>query len=158
MGIIVAPENLEQALAPYREKQQIIVSTNGCFDLLHIGHLRYLQKARSMGDMLVVAINSDDSVQALKGPNRPVTSQDNRAELLAGLACVDMVTIFDAPTPEEALKTIHPTIHVKGGDYTLDTLPEAPTLKTLGTKVEFVSLEKGFSTTHLIEKIVKAYS
>lgn len=131
-----------------------VVTTNGCFDLLHVGHLRYLKAARAMGDVLIVALNTDNSVRCLeKAPDRPIIPQDQRAELLAALEPVDAVVLFDDPTPVAVLEAIRPDIHVKGGDYNADTLPETPTLRSIGTDIRFVPLEKGFSTTALIQKI-----
>ena len=133
-----------------------MVTTNGCFDILHVGHLRYLQAAKAMGDALLVSINSDASVKNLKGPDRPMVCESDRAELLAGLACVDYVMVFDAATPEELLKQIKPDIHVKGGDYTPESLPEAETLKALGCELRFVDLVENRSTSNLVSKIQTA--
>jgi rfaE bifunctional protein nucleotidyltransferase chain/domain len=130
------------------------VSTNGCFDLLHVGHLRYLQAARAEGEGLIVAVNSDSSVQGLKGPKRPIVGQQERAELLAGLACVDLVFIFDEPSPGELLAALKPAVYVKGGQYTEATLPEAPVLKAVGTRLVFTPMSEGASTSLLIERIV----
>ena len=131
----------------------MIVSTNGCFDILHVGHLRYLQAARKLGDLLVVALNSDVSVRGLKGPERPIVPEADRAELLAGLACVDVVVLFDEPTPDKALRAIQPNIHVKGGQYTEETLPEAALLKELGAEIRFIDMVAERSSTNIIEKI-----
>ncbi|MCA9842094.1 MAG: adenylyltransferase/cytidyltransferase family protein [Vampirovibrionales bacterium] len=133
--------------------QRVLVTTNGCFDLMHVGHLRYLKAARAFGDRLVVLLNSDASVRRLKGPSRPILPEDERAELLDGLACVDHVGIFDEDTPERWLEALKPNIHVKGGQYSADTLPEAALLKTLGTRMEFVEMVQGRSTSDLILKI-----
>ena len=136
-----------------------VVTTNGCFDLLHVGHLRYLQAARELGNTLVVLLNTDASVHGLKGtpskgPPRPIVSQDERAELLAGLGCVDYVLLFDTPTPEPLLKEIRPDIHVKGGQYTVETLPEAPMLQEMGTAIRFIDMVPGRSTSGLVETIL----
>ena len=117
-----------------------LVFTNGVFDILHRGHATYLAQARELGASLVVGVNSDASVKGLKGPERPLVCEDDRAELLAGLECVDYVVIFDAPTPEDVLKQIKPDIHVKGGDYNPESLPEAATLKAMNTELRFVNL------------------
>jgi rfaE bifunctional protein nucleotidyltransferase chain/domain len=151
MGQLITPEQLNTVLEPYRTQK--IVSTNGCFDLFHVGHLRYLQMARNLGDLLIVALNSDASVEDLKSEERPIVPQNERAELLAALSCVDFVVIFDAPTPVELLKVIRPTIHVKGGQYSADTLPEAPILKALGTELVFLPMVEGRSTSQLIDCI-----
>jgi rfaE bifunctional protein nucleotidyltransferase chain/domain len=130
-----------------------LVTTNGCFDLLHVGHLRYLQAARAMGEALLVLVNSDASVQRLKGPTRPIVPQAERAELLAGLACVDAVMLFDEDTPERLLRLVKPTVHVKGSQYTSDTLPEADLLAELGVRVSFAPMVAGHSSTNIIDKI-----
>lgn len=128
-----------------------IVLTNGCFDLLHVGHLRYLQQAKSLGDRLIVGVNSDESVRRLKGPSRPLNIEADRAELLAGLACVDAVTIFAEATADALLEAIVPAIYAKGGDYTVETLPEAGTLQRLGIEPAFVMLVPDRSTTRLVQ-------
>ena len=135
-----------------------LVTTNGCFDLLHQGHVSYLQHARNQGDALLVAINSDASVRALKGPTRPIVNEDARAQLLASLRCVDAVVIFDEPTPEAILKEARPSVHVKGGQYTEETLPEAPTLQAMGTRMVFSPMVDGISTSQLIERILATSS
>ena len=153
MGQVVTPDELIQRLAPLRG-QSVIVTTNGCFDILHVGHLRYLQTCRQMGDVLVVAVNTDRSVSGLKGPNRPIVSESERAELLAGLGCVDYVVLFDQPTPEPLLRQIRPDVHVKGAQYTEENLPEAATLREIGTQIKFAPMVEGRSTTNIIEKIM----
>ena len=152
MGQVLNAEQLIERLAPLRG-QSAIVTTNGCFDILHVGHLRYLQACRSMGDVLVVAVNSDRSVRNLKGPHRPIVSEEERAELIAGLGCVDYVVLFDEPTPEALLRKIRPDIHVKGAQYTEENLPEAATLREIGARIEFAPMVEGRSTTNIIEKI-----
>jgi rfaE bifunctional protein nucleotidyltransferase chain/domain len=144
---------LGKAVEKYRAAGKIIVSTNGVFDLLHVGHTRYLQAARALGHRLVVGVNSDAGTRHLKGPGRPFVSEDERMELLAALACVDLVTLFDEPTPEALLEVVRPDIHAKGGDYHLALLPEAGVVKRHGGKVVTVPFEDGFSTTSLAEKI-----
>lgn len=143
-----------QAIAWSREAKasgRRIVLTNGCFDLLHVGHLRYLQQAKALGDLLIVGVNSDESVRRLKGPSRPLNIEADRAELLAGLACVDAVTIFAEATADALLEAIVPAIYAKGGDYTVETLPEAGTLQRLGIKPAFVTLVPDRSTTRLVQ-------
>ncbi len=157
MGQFVSVDKLLKALGSFREdsgrESSVIVTTNGCFDILHVGHLRYLQAAKAFGDLLVVAMNSDQSVRGLKGPERPIVSEADRAELLAGLACVDYVVLFDESTPESLLQLIQPQVHVKGDQYSVDSLPEADMLKAMGTKIEFVSMVEGRSSTSVIDKI-----
>lgn len=150
----VGPEaagDLIALLERLREQGNRIVTTNGVFDLLHVGHLRYLQQARGLGDVLVVAVNSDESVRALKGAARPVVPDKERAELLSGLRCVDHVAIFTEPTPETLLRRIKPHIHVKGGDYREQDLPEAAAVRENGGEVVILPLTPGRSTSALIE-------
>lgn len=128
-----------------------VVFTNGCFDILHVGHVRYLKEARALGDVLVLGVNSDDSVRRLKGPERPINSEDDRAEVLAALECVDYVTIFAEDTPVELIAAIRPDIDVKGGDYVIEDMPEAKVMHSIGGRVEIIPFSatdsKGFSTT-----------
>ncbi len=151
----------------HRAAGQRVVFTNGCFDLLHLGHVRYLQEARSLGDLLVVGLNSDDSTRALKGPNRPLVPQDERAEVLAALACVDYVTIFEEMTAVALVETLRPDVYVKGGDYAAPTaedaaqpaainyakLPEAAPVLAEGGQVRLIPYVPGHSTSELIERI-----
>jgi rfaE bifunctional protein nucleotidyltransferase chain/domain len=135
-----------------------VVLTNGVFDLLHVGHLRYLQAARALGDLLIVGVNSDASTRALKGPARPIVPEDERAELLAGLACVDTVVVFPEPTAIGLVETIRPDIWVKGGDYgsldeALPRLPEAMAVRLLGGEVRLLPFVEDRSTTLLVERI-----
>ena len=131
-----------------------IVFTNGVFDLLHPGHLRYLKAARDFGDVLIVGINSDRSARTLeKGLNRPIVPEAERAELLAGLAIVDAVTIFDEPTPLEVVMAIQPDVLVKGADWAVGTIVGAAVVEARGGRVERVELSKGYSTSSLVEKI-----
>lgn len=152
MGEIVSRNEIADRLAPLRG-QSVIVSTNGCFDILHVGHLRYLQAARSYGDLLVLALNSDASVQGLKGPERPIVPEMDRAELLAGLSCIDYVVLFDEPTPANLLQVIRPDIHVKGAQYTMETLPEGELLQSMGTQLKLVEMVENRSSTNIIDKI-----
>lgn len=158
MGQVVSATDLAQTLFDLKQQGKRVVTTNGCFDVLHVGHLRYLQAARQVGDLLVVLLNSDLSTQLLKGPKRPIVPEAERAELLAGMSCVDFVTLFDETSPEKLLEQLQPSIHVKGGDYTEETLPEAPLLKRIGTQMVFIPFIQGKSTTNVIQKIVDLYS
>lgn len=135
-----------------------LVFTNGCFDLLHAGHVRYLQQARALGDALVVGLNSDRSVRELKGEGRPLNSQDDRAEVLAALGCVDFVVVFDGKRATELLRTVRPHIYAKGGDYTPDTLDaeEHGALEACGAVIEILPLVPGRSTTALVGKIARS--
>ncbi len=154
---IYTRKELATILQHLKSNNKVVVSTNGCFDVLHLGHLRYLQAARKLGDCLVVAINSDTSVRQLKGQNRPLVPEDERAEMLAGLACVDYVVIFPELTPVELLSELKPNIHVKGGDYTLEQLIERDTVEANGGKVIVGLNVPGKSTTDLIEVICERY-
>jgi rfaE bifunctional protein nucleotidyltransferase chain/domain len=154
MARIITDWNLlAAALAECRTEGKIIVSTNGVFDVLHVGHTRYLQAARALGDCLVVGVNSDASTTRLKGPARPFVSQADRMEMLAALACVDLVTLFDEPTPEALLEVVRPNIHAKGGDYHEALLPEGAVVRKHGGTVVTVRLEEGYSTTSLADRI-----
>jgi D-beta-D-heptose 7-phosphate kinase/D-beta-D-heptose 1-phosphate adenosyltransferase len=136
-----------------RRAGKTIVFTNGVFDLLHPGHVRYLQHARSLGDALIVGVNSDRSVRANKGPTRPVTPEAERAEILAALACVDAVAIFDAETPADIIKRIQPDVLVKGADWAADAIVGRDTVEARGGKVVRVEIEPGWSTSSIIEKV-----
>ena len=130
-----------------------VVFCNGCFDLLHVGHVRYLEAARALGDLLVVGCNSDASTAALKGPGRPIQGADERAELVASLGCVDYVTVFDAPTVDPLLARLRPDVHVKGTDYTADTVPERETVRAYGGSTAVAGDPKTHSTRDLIDSI-----
>jgi D-glycero-beta-D-manno-heptose 1-phosphate adenylyltransferase len=136
---------------------QRIVFTNGVFDLLHVGHVRYLTRARGLGDALVVGLNSDSSVRAIKARGRPIVPQDERGEVIAALSAVDFVVIFDEPTATRLVEQIRPEVYVKGGDYTVDTLPEAEVVIGYGGVVEVAPLESGHSTSSLIREIVRRF-
>ncbi len=154
---IYSRQELASKLQQLKENGKVVVTTNGCFDVLHLGHLRYLQTARLQGDLLVVAINSDSSVRELKGENRPLVPEEERAEMLAGLECVDYVLIFPELTPIELLSDLKPNIHVKGGDYTLEQLVEKDVVENNGGKVVVGLNVPGKSTTNLIDVICKRY-
>jgi rfaE bifunctional protein nucleotidyltransferase chain/domain len=138
-----------------RGQKKRVVTTNGCFDLLHVGHVRSLKSARELGDVLVVGLNSDDSVRRLKGSSRPLNCQDDRAEILASLACVDYVHIFDEDTPVEFIKAVKPNVHAKGGDYSPSQLAETPVVESFGGRVHIIELVPGRSTTGLVQKMAK---
>jgi D-beta-D-heptose 7-phosphate kinase/D-beta-D-heptose 1-phosphate adenosyltransferase len=150
---IVSREELTARLRSLREQGRTVVFTNGCFDLLHVGHVRYLAQARSLGDALVVGVNTDSSVRRLKGEGRPIVPQEERAEVLAALACVDWVTLFEEPTPEALLADLRPQIHVKGGDYRAEDLPETPLVQSWGGRVIILPFTPGRSTTRLLEAL-----
>jgi D-glycero-beta-D-manno-heptose 1-phosphate adenylyltransferase len=135
-----------------------VVFTNGCFDLLHPGHIRYLQEARRLGDALIVALNSDRSVRELKGEKRPILDQNERSEVMAALGCVDYVTIFDEPTPREIISALLPDVLVKGGDWGVDRIVGRDEVEAAGGKVLSLPFVDGCSTTDVIERIVQRYS
>jgi rfaE bifunctional protein nucleotidyltransferase chain/domain len=149
---------LKESIDRHPEQWRPLVFTNGCFDLLHVGHIRYLQAARQLGRALVVGLNSDRSVQIIKPPQpgkpqRPIIPELQRAEILAALKPVDGVVIFTEPTADRLLATLQPEIYAKGGDYTEDTLPETPTVRAYGGKIQLIKIEIPTSTTGIIEKI-----
>lgn len=157
---IVELEKLSDRCEKLRLAGKKIVATNGCFDLLHVGHVRYLQAARALGDLLVVGLNGDRSVHELKGAGRPITTQNDRAEVLAALACVDLITIFPEIRATKFLATVRPAVYVKGGDYTSETLDEEEraTLKEIEATIRLIPFEAGYSTSRLIEQICKGRS
>lgn len=137
-------------------KDKTLILTNGCFDLLHIGHVQYLKAAKKLGDVLLVAVNSDNSVRKLKGEGRPIIPLKERLEVLAALEAVDLVTSFSAVTCEKVIDNIRPDIYVKGGDYTRDTLPESEIVSQVGAKLEFINIDENQSTTKIIKKIISS--
>mgnify|MGYP006273169923 CR=1 FL=1 len=154
---VYSREELAALLKKEKEAGQQIVFTNGCFDLLHIGHTRYLAQARAKGDRLVVGLNSDSSVKKLKGEKRPLIPQEERAEMLANLEMVDYVTIFADKTARDVIAELKPDIYVKGGDYKISQLPEAEVVEEYGGKIELVSEIKGASTTNIVNKVLETY-
>ncbi len=157
MGCVCSSwKELIEALAPLRAAGKRVVFTNGCFDILHVGHVRYLQDAKAEGDVLVVGLNSDSSVRGLKGPDRPVQSQNDRAEILAALASVDFVVIFDEPTPEKLIHEVRPDVLVKGGDYRIETIVGASFVQSYGGAVKALRFVPGSSTSSIIERILKS--
>lgn len=160
MGQVYDLTTLQQAIAANPDQWRPLVFTNGCFDLLHVGHVRYLASAKALGKTLVIGVNGDRSVAGIKPqpdhlPDRPIVPEDQRAELLAALAVVDAVVLFHEPTATEAIAALQPDIYVKGGDYTPETLPEAPTVYGYGGKIELVQIEIPTSTSGIIKKILK---
>jgi rfaE bifunctional protein nucleotidyltransferase chain/domain len=145
--------SLKEKVDTLRKEGKVVVFTNGCFDLIHIGYIRLLQKAREQGDCLVVAVNSDSSVRQIKGPDRPKVSEKERAEVVGSLGCVDWVTIFDEPDPLVLIKLLKPDVLVKGSDWPEEKIVGASEVKETGGKVVRVQLVPGISTTGLIQKI-----
>jgi rfaE bifunctional protein nucleotidyltransferase chain/domain len=154
---ILKLSDLVKVLESLREAGKRIVFTNGCFDILHAGHVRYLAAARSKGDILVLGLNSDISVKSIKPENRPIVSQDQRAEVLAGLACVDYITIFDEPDPLALIQTIKPDVLIKGADWKEAEIIGSNVVKSYGGKVIRIEVVPGISTSLIIQKILKLY-
>lgn len=148
------PQQLAAIRDDFAAAGKKLVFTNGCFDLLHVGHVRYLQAAHALGDALLVAVNGDASVRALKGPTRPINSEEDRAEVLAALNCIDYVTIFHSERVTELVRIIRPQVYAKGGDYTVASLDpgERGALEEVGAEIHILSLVPGKSTTGIIEK------
>ena len=154
-------KQLLEAIATDEKRWKPLVFTNGCFDLLHAGHIRYLTAAKSLGRSLVVGLNSDRSIQTIKPPqqglpSRPIVPQEQRAEVLAALKPVDAVAIFDETTAISVIEQLKPDIYVKGGDYTIETLPEAPAVLAIGGKISLIQVELPTSTTAIINRILHA--
>ncbi len=147
-------DGLAKHLQAERQHGQRIVLTCGCFDILHHGHVEYLKRARMLGDRLIVAVNSDESIRRLKGPERPINPLCDRLEVLAALGCVDYLLSFDDDTPHRVIEAIQPDIFVKGGDYSRETLPEAELVERLGGRVHFVPMVGNRSTTQIINRIL----
>jgi len=155
MGEVVSQSQLIDAVARERVDGRTIVLANGCFDLLHVGHVRYLRAAAAEGDRLVVAINDDSSASALKGPGRPVIPASDRAELVAGLRDVDYVVVFSGPTVEPVIRLIRPDVHCKGTDYTVDTVPERAVVRAYGGRTAIVGDAKEHSTRALVARLTR---
>lgn len=151
--MLIDKEFGKQLVETLKAQNKKVVFTNGCFDILHVGHLRYLNEAKKQGDVLIIGVNSDSSVKRLKGETRPINNQFDRAELLCGLKAVDYAVIFEEDTPEELIATLKPSIHVKGGDYKKEDLPETKIVESYGGEVRILSFVEGKSTTNIVNKI-----
>lgn len=151
--MIITVDTAKKLVEELKLQGRVVVFTNGCFDILHVGHLRYLKEAKKQGDVLIVGVNSDESVRALKGDSRPINNELDRAELLSGLKSVDFTLIFNELTPIETIKKIKPSIHVKGGDYKVNELPETSVVEANGGKVKILPYVEGKSTTNIVNKI-----
>ena len=151
--LLINKETLKEIIQELKIQNKKVVFTNGCFDILHVGHLRYLTEARKQGDVLVVGVNSDASVKRLKGETRPINSELDRCEMLSGLKPVDYTVIFEEDTPEELIKKLKPSIHVKGGDYKKEDLPETKIVESYGGEVRILTFIEGKSTTNIVKKI-----
>ncbi len=151
MGTVVSQDEIVRIVREGQSCGKKYAATNGCFDILHVGHVRYLKKTQSLADYCIVMLNSDKSVKQLKGENRPINNEQDRAELLAALRYVDYVVLFEERSPAELLEKIKPDIYTKGADYTMETLPERDIVKKSGIKVEFIEFVEGKSTTNVIK-------
>lgn len=150
-------KGLAKVLRKKQKQGKKVVTTNGCFDLLHVGHIRYLQEAKKLGDILVIGVNSDESVKQIKSDKRPLIPEEERAEMLAGMECVDYVTIFSELDPIPLIHELKPDVHVKGGDYTLEELPERKAVESYGGKCVVGINIPGRSTTDIIHSIVERF-
>jgi len=153
MGRVVTQDEIIKIVREGQKSGKTFVVTNGCFDILHVGHARYLKKTKKFADYSIILVNSDRSVKELKGENRPVNNEDDRAELLTSLSSVDYVVIFDERSPSDLLDKIKPDVYTKGGDYNIDNLPEREIIKKNNIRVEFIDFVEGKSTTQIIERI-----
>lgn len=146
---------LQKILREERKNGRKVVLANGCFDLVHVGHVRYLQGAKEQGDILVLALNSDQSIRKLKGPGRPILSQEERVEVLASFACVDYIILFDETNVEKLLEALRPDVHVKGSDYSRETVPEKETARRVGAEVAIAGGPKVRNTRDIIQTIAR---
>ena len=153
MGQIISRDHIADFVKTLHKSGKTVVTTNGCFDILHVGHVRYLQKTKSFADYSIVLLNSDKSVKRIKGDDRPINNENDRAEILCALSCVDYVVLFDESSPALLLDEIKPDVYTKGADYTMETLPEADIMKKNNIKVEFITFVEGKSTTNIINKM-----
>lgn len=153
MEKLVKEDEINAFIKKLRSENKTIVFTNGCFDILHAGHVRYLKESKSKGDVLIVGLNSDSSIKKIKGESRPINNEQDRTEVLSALENVNYIIVFNETTPVKLLDKIKPDIYTKGADYTIETLPEADTVIKNGGRVEFIKLVEGKSTTKIIDKI-----
>jgi len=152
MGQVIGWDDIEPSLTPKRQSQKIVF-TNGCFDLLHVGHIRYLKDAKEQGDLLFIGLNSDQSVKKLKGPSRPIQPENERAEILAALEVVEFVCVFNEDTPFELIQQVKPHVLVKGGDWAVKDIVGSDFVMSYGGEVKSLKFIEGRSTTHLIQKL-----
>jgi rfaE bifunctional protein nucleotidyltransferase chain/domain len=153
MGKVVTQEEIIKIVQQGHKNGKTFVVTNGCFDILHIGHAKYLEETKKYADYSIILVNSDKSVKAIKGENRPVNNENDRAELLTYLSCVDYVVLFEQNSPADLLEKIKPDVYTKGADYTLETLPEKDVVLKNNIRVEFIKFVEGKSTTNVINRI-----
>jgi len=155
LGQVVSQDEIVNIVRNGHKEGKTYAATNGCFDILHAGHVRYLNKTKALADYSIVMLNSDKSVKLIKGESRPINNQEDRAEILSALSSVDYVVLFEEKSPADLLEKIKPDFYTKGADYTMETLPEREIVKRNGIKVEFIEFVKGRSTTNIISKINK---
>lgn len=153
MGEVVKREQIRDIVKEIQNGGETVVTTNGCFDILHVGHVRYLQKTKTFADYSIVLLNSDKSVKSIKGEGRPINNENDRAEILCALSCVDFVVLFDEDSPRNLIDEIKPDVHTKGADYSVETLPEADVILKNGGRIEFIDFVEGKSTTNTIKLI-----
>ena len=153
MGQVISRKSIADFVKKLHDAGKTVVATNGCFDILHVGHVRYLQKTKSFADYSLILLTSDKSVRSIKGEGRPINNESDRAEILTALSCVDFVVLFDEDSPALLLDEIKPDVYTKGADYTMDTLPEREIMIKNNTRVEFIEFVQGKSTTNVINKI-----
>lgn len=151
---LIKLRELKNIVSKLKNEGKKTVFTNGCFDILHLGHVKYLEEAKSLGDILIVGVNSDESVKILKGKSRPIIPENERAEILSALECVDYVVIFNETNPENLIAQLKPAIHVKGGDYVIDEIPESKLVEFFGGKTVILNEIEGKSTSDIIQKIL----
>lgn len=151
---LIKLRELKNIVSKLKNEGKKTVFTNGCFDILHLGHVKYLEEAKSLGDILIVGVNSDESVKILKGKSRPIIPENERAEILSALECVDYVVIFNETNPENLIAQLKPAIHVKGGDYVIDEIPESKLVESFGGKTVILNEIEGKSTSDIIQKIL----
>lgn len=156
MGELIKRENIRALIKEIQGRGQTVVTTNGCFDVLHVGHVRYLTQTKSYADYSIVLLNSDKSIRSIKGEGRPINNENDRAEVLCALSCVDYVVLFDEDSPGDLLGEIKPDVHTKGADYSVETLPEADVILKNGGRIEFIAFVEGKSSSNTIEAMKKA--
>lgn len=155
MGELIKREYIRKLVKEIQDSGKTVVTTNGCFDVLHVGHVRYLTQTKSYADYSIVLLNSDKSVKSIKGEGRPINNENDRAEILCALSCVDYVVLFDEDSPGELLGEIKPDVHTKGADYSVETLPEAEIIMKNGGRIEFITFVEGKSSSNTIEAMRK---
>ena len=151
--MLIKREEIRDLIDKIHKQGKTVVTTNGCFDILHVGHVRYLEKTKTFADYLIVLLNSDKSVRSIKGPTRPINNEADRAEILSALRCVDYVVLFDEDSPRNLLDEMKPDVYTKGADYTMETLPEADIMRKNNTRVEFIEFVEGKSTTKIVKQV-----